>query len=125
MEITSMPYIYILFTVVLTVYGQLVVKWQVSLAGALPPSNGDKIIFLAKLLINPWIISSMAGALLAGMAWMAALTQLQLSHAYPFIGLTFAMVLVFSSILFQEPMTWMKIAGASLVVAGIALGSQG
>ena len=120
-----MPYIYILFTVVLTVYGQLVVKWQVSLAGALPVSSGDKIIFLAKLLINPWILSSMACALLAGMSWMAALTQLQLSHAYPFIGLTFVMVLVFSGILFQEPITWVKIAGVSLVVAGIALSSQG
>ena len=120
-----MHYIYILITVVLTVYGQLVVKWQVNLAGAFPTSNEDKIIFLAKLLINPWIISSMVGALLAGMAWMATLTQIQLSHAYPFIGLTFVMVLVFSAILFQEPITWMKIAGVFLVVAGVALGSQG
>jgi len=120
-----MPYIYILFTVVLTVYGQLVVKWQVSLAGALPASNGDKIVFLAKLLINPWIISSMAGALLAGVAWMAALTHLQLSHAYPFMGLTFVLVLVLSGIFFQEPLSWIKIAGVSLIVAGIALGSQG
>lgn len=120
-----MHYIYILFTIVLTVYGQLVVKWQVSLAGDFPATNGDKFIFLAKLLINPWIISSMAAALLAGVAWMAALTQLQLSHAYPFMGLTFVMVLVLSAMLFQEPMTWVKLAGVSLIVAGIALGSQG
>ena len=37
-----MHYIYILTTIVLTVYGQLVVKWQVDLAGALPESNWGK-----------------------------------------------------------------------------------
>jgi drug/metabolite transporter (DMT)-like permease len=110
---------------VLTVYGQLVVKWQVSLAGVFPEDNGERVIFLAKLLINPWVISSMAAALLAGVAWMAALTQLQLSHAYPFMELTFVVVLVLSGIFFQEPVTWVKIAGVSLVVVGIALGSQG
>jgi multidrug transporter EmrE-like cation transporter len=120
-----MHYVYILITILLTVYGQLVVKWQVSLAGAFPVANGGKLIFLAKLLINPWIMSGMAAALLAGVAWMAALTQLQLSHAYPFMGLTFVFVLILSAVCFQEPMTWAKIVGISLIVGGIALGSQG
>ncbi len=120
-----MHYIYILFCILLTVYGQLVVKWQVSLAGIFPTSNGDRIIFLGKLLINPWVVSSMAAALLAGVAWMAALTQLELSHAYPFMGLTFVMVLILSGMFFQEPLSWTKIVGVGLIVAGIALGSQG
>ena len=120
-----MHFVYIFITIVLTVYWQLVVKWQVSMAGAFPAFNTDKIIFLAKLLINPWIVSSMAAALLAGVAWMAALTQLQLSHAYPFMGLTFVIVLVLSATLFQEPITWMKIAGVALIIGGITLGSQG
>ncbi len=81
-----MHYVYILITIVLTVYGQLVVKWQVSLAGAFPAANGEKVIFLAKLLINPWVMSGMAAALLAGVAYMAALTQLELSQAYPLWG---------------------------------------
>ena len=120
-----MPYILILIVVSLTVYGQLVVKWQVDLAGAFPPDLGDRFVFLGKLLINPWVISSMVAALLAGMAWMAALTRLELSHAYPFMGLTFVMVLLLSGVFFQEPVTGMKIIGVCLIMAGIALGSQG
>jgi len=79
-----MHYIYILLTIIFTVYGQLVVKWQVSLAGSLPSSGWEKVLFLGKLLINPWVISAMAAALLAGMAWMAAMTKLNFSYAYPF-----------------------------------------
>jgi len=120
-----MHYVYIFITIVLTVYGQLIVKWQVNLAGPFPASNGDKILFLGKLLINPWVMSSMAAALLAGIAWMAALTQLNLSFAYPFMGLTFVLVLLLSAVFFQEPLTWTNILGVTLIVAGIIAGSQG
>ena len=120
-----MHYVYILITIVLTVYGQLVVKWQVSLAGAFPAANGEKVVFLAKLLINPWVMSGMAAALLAGVAYMAALTQLELSQAYPFMGLSFVLILILSAVYFQEPITWVKVIGISLIVGGIALGSQG
>jgi multidrug transporter EmrE-like cation transporter len=120
-----MHFIYILITIILTVYGQIVVKWQVNLAGVFPASSGDKILFLGKLLINPWVISSMAAALLAGMAWMAAMTKLNLSYAYPFMGLTFVLVLVLSGVFFGESMNWQKTVGVLLIMGGIALSSQG
>ena len=120
-----MHYFYILITIVLTVYGQLVVKWQVSLAGAFPASGWEKTLFLGKLLINPWVVSAMAAALLAGVAWMAAMTKLNLSHAYPFMGLTFVLVLILSGVYFNEPMNWQKTVGVLLIMGGIALSSQG
>lgn len=120
-----MSYIYILITIILTVYGQLVVKWQVNLAGEFPVSVNEKIIFLMKILINPWVVSSLVAALLAAVAWMAAMTKLDLSHAYPFMGLTFALVLVLSGVFFDEPMNWQKTAGVMLIIGGIALSSQG
>ncbi len=120
-----MHYVYILITIILTVYGQLVVKWQVSLAGAFPASGWEKTVFLSKLLINPWVVSSMAAALLAGVAWMAAMTKLHLSYAYPFMGLTFILVLILSGFFFEEPMNWQKTVGVLLIMGGIALSSQG
>jgi len=119
-----MHFVYIFITIVLSVYGQLVVKWQINLAGAFPAAPWDKIVFLGKIMINPWVISSMVAALLASFAWIAALTQLPLSYAYPFMGLTFVLVLLLSAVFFLEPMSWMKIAGVVLIVAGITLSSQ-
>lgn len=120
-----MSYFYVLLTILLTVYGQLAIKFQVIKAGAFPQGNLEKIEFLLRLLLNPWIISAFVAALLASVAWMAAMTKLQLSFAYPFMSLAFILVMVFSSILFNEPITTHKVIGLLLVVVGLAIGSQG
>ena len=120
-----MSYLYILLTILLTVYGQIAIKWQVLKAGALPEATSDKIAFLLQLLLNPWIISAFAAALLASVFWMAAMTKLQLSHAYPFMSLAFVLILIASGLFFHEAITPLKIAGIVLIVLGIIVGSQG
>jgi multidrug transporter EmrE-like cation transporter len=120
-----MSYLYVALTVFLTVYGQIVIKWQVLKAGALPEPNVEKIEFLTRLLLNPWIISGLAAALLASVTWMAAMTKLPLSHAYPFTTFAFVLVILLSNAFFSEALTPLKLLGASLVIAGIVVGSQG
>ena len=120
-----MSYVYVMCTVLLTVYGQIVIKWQVAQAGALPDDAAQKIEFLARLLLNPWIMSGLAAALLASITWMAALTKLPLSHAYPFTASAFVIVILLSGFFFSEAITPLKLAGVALVVLGIIVGSQG
>lgn len=120
-----MSYVYVFLTLLLTVYGQLVIKWQVTAAGAFPADPADKMLFLARLLVNPWVVSALAAALGAAVAWMAAMTKLDLSHAYPFMSLAFVLVLLGSAYFFHEPVTAPKLAGLVLVCAGIVVGSQG
>lgn len=120
-----MSYLYVGCTVLLTVYGQLAIKWQVMKAGAFPVEDVDKVSFLLKLLLDPWILSAFAAGLLASLSWMAAMTKLQLSHAYPFMSLAFALVMLLSGPLFNESITAPKIMGIILVMLGLAIGSQG
>lgn len=118
-------YLYIALTILFTVYGQLVIKWQVSQAGALPAGSGAKIVFLFGLLLNPWIVSGFVAAFLASLCWMAALTKFNLSHAYPFMGLTFVLVLFASGLFFGEAITPLKITGTALIVVGIVIAGLG
>jgi multidrug transporter EmrE-like cation transporter len=120
-----MSYAYVAFTILLTVYGQLIIKWQVADAGTFPENPADKLWFLARLLMNPWIVSALAAALLAALSWMAAMTKLDLSHAYPFMSLSFVLVVLASAWVLNEPLTGPKIAGIALICLGIAVGSQG
>jgi len=120
-----MSYFYVACTILLTVYAQLIIKWQVMGAGALPAGTPVKALFLAQLLINPWVLSALAALLVAVMTWMAAMTKLELSHAYPFVSLAFVLVVLCSAWLFNEPLTMTKITGLALVCAGIVIGSQG
>src|SRR5437879_1707449 len=106
-----MSYVYVATTIILTVYGQVIIKWQVLKAGSLPPLPTDKVIFLLKLLLNGWILSALAAALVAALAWMAAMTRMQLSQAYPLVSLSFVLVVLLSGIFFGEPLGWNKWAG--------------
>ena len=120
-----MGYFYVFMTIFFTVYGQLVLKWQVNEAGQLPVDLGGKIFFLFKLLLNPWIISGFVSAFVAALSWMAAMTKFELSYAYPFVSITFVLVVLSGAIFFNEPLSWPKIAGMALIVSGILVGSQG
>lgn len=113
--------LYVFLTILLTVYGQLVIKWKVVAAGGVPEQLNEKIIFLVKLLFNPWVISVFIAAFLAALSWMMAMSKLQLSYAYPFVGLSFALVLVCSHLFFYEPLTWPKLIGVVLIMLGIAI----
>ena len=120
-----MSYFYVMSTVLLTVYGQIVIKWQVTQAGPFPVHGFDRANFLFALLINPWVLSGFAAAFVAGLSWMIAMTKLQLSHAYPFVSLSFALVLLLSWALLDEPLTWQKVAGVVLIGCGVIVSSQG
>jgi multidrug transporter EmrE-like cation transporter len=118
-------YLYIAGTILLTVYGQLILKWQVGRAGSLPADMMEKVLFLARLLLNLWVLSGFAAAFLASMCWMAAMSKFPLSHAYPFMSLAFGLVLVLSAVFFHEPLTLSKALGLAFVIVGIVIGSRG
>ncbi len=120
-----MGYLYIFGTILFTVYGQIIIKWQVSNAGAFPVDAVGKMWFLLRLTLNPLVISSLCCAFLAFLCWMAAMTKFDLSYAYPFMSLSFVLVLIFSALFFHEPVTMAKILGVMLIMAGIAVGVRG
>ncbi|MCP4370156.1 MAG: EamA family transporter [Deltaproteobacteria bacterium] len=120
-----MGYFYIFGTICFTVYGQMILKWQVNQAGAFPADAVEKAWFILRLLLNPWVVSSMIGAFLAFLCWMAAMTKFELSYAYPFTSLGFLLVMVLSTAFFGESITWLKALGVFLIIMGIIVGSQG
>lgn len=120
-----MNHLYILLTILLTVYGQIIIKWQVQMAGSFPEENLEKLQYLIKLLLNPWVISSFACAFLAALSWMAAMTKFPLSYAYPFMSLAFVLVMFLSAVFFKEPITLPKSLGLGFIILGIIIGSKG
>lgn len=118
-------YIYILATIAFTVYGQLILKWRISKLGPLPVELIEKIKFLLLLLLDPGIFSGFAAGFLASLAWMAAMTKFDLSHAYPFMSLNFVIVLLLSGWILSEPMTFQKALGVGLIILGTVVAARG
>jgi len=120
----TLAHIFILLTVLFGFYGQMVLKWQVNLAGPLPATWPERATYVLRLLLNPWVMSSLAGAFLGMVTWMMALTKAELSYAYPFTSLSFVLILVASALLFDEAVTPAKLVGLGLIVAGIIVSSR-
>lgn len=119
-----MGYFYIIGTIFFTVYGQLILKWRISNYGALPAETYEKIIFLFKLLFDPFIFSGFASAFIASFFWMATMTKFELSYAYPFMSTAFVLVFLLSVFLFNETVTLYKILGLLFIVLGIFISSR-
>jgi multidrug transporter EmrE-like cation transporter len=116
---------YVALTVVLTVYGQIVTKWR---AGGAEHDTGPalrRLRALVRLLFDPWVLSAMVATGVAGVTWLAALDQVQLSVAYPFVAAGFVAVLPLSAWLFGEPLTRRKALGVGLICAGLVLANVG
>jgi len=118
-------FVYIFAVIVLTVCGQLILKWQVAKAGAFPQSFPQGALFLLRLVFNPWIIGGLFAGFLAFLCWVTALTKFELSYAYPFMSLAFVLVLFSSALLFHEAVTMPKMFGILLIMAGIIIAGRG
>ena len=114
-----MGYLYIFGCIALTVVGQLVLKWRVSLHTPMPEAAGEKIWFFATLVSDPFIICGFVAAFAASLFWMAAMTKFELSYAYPFMSLAFVLVFLFSVAFLGETLTFGKVAGLALITTGI------
>ena len=125
MSSRASDYLYILSTIGLTAYGQLVLKWRIGSFGTMPADFAEKVKFLLLLLLDPLIFSGFVAAFLASLTWMAALTYFELGYSYALMSLTFVLVLLLSAWLLNEPLSAPKVAGVVLIVAGTIVASYG
>lgn len=116
------PYFYIFGTLFFTVYGQIVLKWRLSgLKVVLPEGIWDKIIYLAKLIFDPFVFSGFASAFIASLFWMAAMTKFEITTAYPFMSLAPALVFVIGVLFLGETFTIGKVVGLVFIIFGTFL----
>jgi multidrug transporter EmrE-like cation transporter len=113
---------YIFLSILFAVSSQLIIKWKMSGYDLSQyHSIVDKFQFAVSMLFNPYIMLSIFFTLLSGLSWMIAMTRFDISYAYPFTALGFVFILLFSALLFQEPLTWQKIIGVVFIVLGILI----
>lgn len=113
------PYFYIVGTLFFTVYGQIVLKWRLaSLKVILPEKTFLKVIYLFKLVFDPFIFSGFVAAFVASLFWIGAMTKFEITVAYPFMSLAPAIVFCIGILFLGEAFTIGKLIGLLLVVLG-------
>lgn len=118
------PLIYVIITIVGTVSGQLILKRGMLEVGEIPSNLNDCISFFIRTLTNLKVIFSLSLAFTAALSWMAAVSKLKLSYAYPLMASTFPLVLLFSFIFFKEEVTLIRWIGVFVIWFGVFLVSK-
>lgn len=115
--------ILIISAVSLNVIGQLLMKWQINSKNIFTDNFGiwDVINFL----IQPWVIVSFLSVFGGAILWMFALSKVDLSIAYPFMGLSFLLIMVCTFLAFNEPITANKVIGNIVIVVGVIIATKG
>lgn len=75
----------------------------------------------ACILTDPFVILGLALYAAGAAVWLMVLAKLDVSLAYPFVGLGFVMTMVLGYLLLGETLTTQRIAGTALIVAGVLL----
>ena len=108
---------FVAFTLAATVAGQLLLKWALTRRGAGPHGVSGMLHYVFSSLLDPLVILSLCLAFAAALAWIAAVSRLPLSAAYPFQSLTLVFTVMGTVLLFGESVSttrWMGIAAVSL-----------
>ena len=111
----------ILLTVTLSACAQLALKWGVTrpdMAIALQSGAIDAMLTAA---LSPLI---WLGLIIYGLSvclWLWVLSKVDLSVAYPFVGVSFLVTMAFGAFLLQENVGPMRVVGTILIAVGCVL----
>ena len=119
-----MVLIFLFLTVAFTVAGQLLVKQGMLEVGASPARVGALPAFVLNAFLNLRVLLGLGCALAAAACWTVAISQSELSFAYPFTGLSLVLVLALSPVFFGEAVSLKRWLGVLIVCFGIWIASQ-
>ena len=79
---------------------------------------------LSTVLLNPYVLLGFVMYALSTIFWLIALSKKELSFVYPFISLTYVLVLMLSSLVLKEDIGLNKIAGTLAIIIGLIIISR-
>ncbi|MGH3266944.1 MAG: hypothetical protein ACRDNW_19980 [Trebonia sp.] len=117
MSITSL--VLVLFSVGAAACAQLMLKHGMQIATAKAHHTGGSLVFAAAT--SGWVIGGLAVFAVSAVVWLAVLSRVPLSIAYPFNALGYLVILGTSVLVLHERATLLTWAGSLLVATGIVM----
>ncbi len=116
----------ILFSISIAVAGQILLKIGINRIGIVDFSGLEalKQLFFG-VIKSPLVISGLFLYVISAAIWLVVLSAVDLSFAYPFIGLTYVMVLILSRFILKEDVNLIRWAGALIITIGVIVISRG
>ena len=115
---------YILISVLAGATGQIMLKKGMSSMGPLTLSFEQLFTILWRIGTNPFVVIGLVIYVTGTVFWLAALSRVDLSYAYPFASLSYVVMLIAAWQLFNENITPFRLLGTLVVCLGVFLISR-
>jgi len=116
----------ILLSIGIAVGGQILLKLGMNKIG---PIAIDSMGSLGKLFIgvfkSPMVLVGLFLYVISAAIWLIVISAVDLSFAYPFIGLTYVLILLVSKFVLKEDVNPIRWAGAAIITVGVIVISRG
>jgi drug/metabolite transporter (DMT)-like permease len=120
----NMSIIYILVSVLGGAIGQILLKKGMSSMGPVTLTLQGLPGTLWRMGTNPYVVGGLLIYVTGTVFWLAALSRVDLSYAYPFASLSYVIMLAASWLLFHEDITLLRIVGTVVVALGVIIISR-
>lgn len=115
----------ILASVTLSAFAQLSFKYGVTNAANGSGHQNESILgSLLSPLLSPGVILGLALYAIGTLLWITVLGKVEVSQAYPFVGLGFVLTALLGYAFFGDTLSLQRMAGIGLVIGGIVLIAQ-
>lgn len=111
----------ILFSVALGVAGQTAIKLGVSHPGASETATASVLSLVTLVFHSPLVLLGLVLYGISAFAWIAVLSKLDLSVAYPFLALNFVLITIVSRVVLGETVPPLRWVGIAVIIVGILL----
>jgi multidrug transporter EmrE-like cation transporter len=116
----------ILLSISIAVGGQVLLKIGINRVGISDFSSMKVILNLFSGVIkSPLILTGLFLYFIAAAIWIIVLSTVDLSFAYPFLGLSYVIVLVLSKFILKEDVNPVRWIGAFIITVGVVVISRG
>jgi multidrug transporter EmrE-like cation transporter len=109
----------VLFAVVTAATGQVMLKHGMQIASARAADSGSSLALRAAT--SPWVLLGLVVFGISAIAWLAALSKVPLSVAYPFNAVGYLVILLASILVLHERANVLTWVGSLMVVSGLVL----
>lgn len=118
-------FILAIFSILLSSIAQITLKLGMSQPSVLQVMGETAFIPLFKAIItNFYVIAGLGLYFSSAAVWLFVLAKLDVSIAYPFVGIGFIITMLLAYFINGEPLTVMKVAGTIMITTGILLISK-
>ena len=114
----------ILLTVLLVAAGHSILKYGLNRLGELSFSGGALATSLLTIFSSPFVWLGIISFGLSSVLWLTSLSKNDLSYAFPFLSLSYALVAVFSWLVLGESFSMVRLLGIGVICGGIILMSR-